>query len=58
MSKKVKCDSYDYSLTESARQELKKTNKIICRCSHCKQQGVKEIIHLPSCCFSVKKVTK
>lgn len=53
-SRKERCDLYDYSLTESARQQLKKPNKFICKCIHCRGQATteKEIQHSKDCCFS------
>ena len=50
---KEKCGGYDAGLKESARLEIRRPNKFICICIHCRQQAVAEaeIKHTKDCCF-------
>lgn len=51
-----KCSTYDASLHESARIDLRRGNKFICICVHCRAQAPqeKDLRHTAMCCFRKK----
>jgi hypothetical protein len=53
--RKTKCERGDHALVEAARTQLRRGNKLICVCAHCRQQGRTRINHTSSCCFAAPK---